>query len=113
MENHGIRVHLAGDDPILAYKTFTVNDSNYVFLNENRRVSANVKMKAADGMGLQIYTNDSNTEALQDITISTHQLNLGKALSIIPYMPDMSGILNGDFHLIQTPSNSRSPRPST
>lgn len=103
MQDHGIRIHLAGDNPILAYKEFSVNDSNYVFLDGNRRVSANVKMKAADGMGLQVYTDDSNTEALQDITVSTHQLNLGEALSIIPYMPDMSGILNGDFHLIQTP----------
>lgn len=103
MQNQGILIHLAGDNPILAYKEFTVNDSNYVFLNGNRRVSANMNMNAADGMGLQVYTDDSNAEALQDITVSTHQLNLGEALSIIPYMPNVSGILNGDFHLIQTP----------
>lgn len=30
------------------------------------------------------------------------QFNLDKVLSVIPYMPDISGILDGDFHIIQT-----------
>ena len=102
MQEGGIKLHLAGDNPILGYKQFSVNDSNYVFMGADRRVSANMKLKANDGMGIQIYTNDSNAEALQDITVSLHQVDLGDLLSMVPYTPDVTGTLNGDFHLIQT-----------
>ena len=52
-------------------------------------------------MGIQVYTNDS-TEALQDITVGLTKFDLAKVLSVIPYTPDVSGMLNGDFHLINT-----------
>ena len=102
MEAKGIRLRLDDDDPILGYKTFTVNDSNYVFLGDDRRISANMILKAADGTGVQIYTNDSNMVALQDVTVSLHRFNLGNVLSVIPYTPDITGIMDGDFHVIQT-----------
>lgn len=102
MEQHGISFHLFGDKPIIGYKEFTVNDSNYVYLGDDRRVSADLKMKSADGMGLQVYTNDENVDALQDVTVSLHQFNIGDALAMIPYTPDVTGILDGDFHLVQT-----------
>ena len=102
MEPKGIRFHLFGDDPILGYKKFSVNDSNYVFLGDDRRISADLRLRAADGMGLQVYTNDENTEALQDVTISLHRFDLEKVLSVIPYTPDIAGVLDGDFHLLQT-----------
>lgn len=102
MEANGISLHLFDDNPILGYKEFDVNDSNYVFLGDDRRVRANMVLQAKDGMGVQIQTNDGNTEALQDVTISMNRFNLGQALSVIPYTPNVTGILDGDFHLIQT-----------
>lgn len=102
MARNGIRFHMYDDDPVLGYKKFAVNDSNYVFLGDDRRVSADLKLKAADGMGVQIYTNDENAEALQDLTISLNQFDLEKVLSVIPYAPDLSGVMNGDYHLVMT-----------
>jgi hypothetical protein len=102
MEQHGVSLHLFGEKPVLGYKEFSVNDSNYIYLGDDRRVSADMKLKADDGMGIQIFTDDSNTEALQDLTVSLNKFNIGEALSMIPYTPDVAGILDGDFHLIQT-----------
>ena len=102
MQEGGIRLHLAGGDPILGYKPFRVNDSNYVFMGSDRRVSADLKLKSSDGMGIQVFTNDSNAEALQDITVSMSKVRLGELLAMVPYTPDVTGTLNGDFHLIQT-----------
>jgi hypothetical protein len=102
MEQKGIKLHFFGDDPVLGYKTFHVNDSNYVFLGDDRRVSADLELKASDGTGVQVFTNDENTEALQDITVSLNKFDLEKILSVLPYTPDVSGIMNGDFHVIQT-----------
>ncbi len=102
MEESGVSLHLYGDDPVLGYKRFAVNDSNYIYLGNDHRISADMKLRAADGMGVQISTNDENTEALQDVTVSLHQFDLGNALAMIPFTPDMNGILDGDFHLVQT-----------
>lgn len=102
MESGGIRLRLSGDDPILGYKQFDVNDSNYVFLGDDRRIAARLKLMAPDGMGIQVYSNDENADALQDMTVSLNQFDLQKVLSVIPYTPDIAGVMSGDFHLIQT-----------
>jgi hypothetical protein len=105
MEQNGLRFHLVDDNPVLGYKEFSVNDSNYVFLSNDRRVSADLVLKSADGMGLQVFTNDENTAALQDLTVSMHQFNIGDALAMVPYTPNVEGILDGDFHIVKTPEN--------
>ena len=102
VHEHGVSVHLYGDKPILGYKEFAVNDSNYIYLGDDRRVRANMKLRADDGMGVQIYSNNDNADALQDVTVGLHQFNLGQVLSVIPYAPDVKGIMDGDFHLVQT-----------
>ena len=105
MEEGGIRLCLDNRDHILGYMPFSVNKDNYVFLANNQRVSADVKLRSADGMGVQIYTDDENVDALQDITVSLHQFDIAKVLSVVPYMPDVRGVLDGDFHAIITPEN--------
>ena len=102
MEQKGIRIKVFDDDPILGYKTFAVNDSNYIFLGDDRRLSANLSLRADDGTGAQVYTNDENTHALQDVTIGLHRFDLGQLLSVIPFAPAVTGIMDGDFHLVQT-----------
>jgi len=97
-----LTIHSFGDDPILGYKTFHVNDDNYIILSKGNRVSADVVLKADDGTGVQIYTNDDNEEALQDLTVSLHRFDLEKVLSVLPYTPSVAGVLNGDYHVIQT-----------
>lgn len=102
MEENGLRLRLGGKEtPILGYKHFHVNKDNYLFLSDDRRVSANLKLHSDDGMGVNVYTNDS-TEALQDLTVGLTKFELSKVLSVIPYLPNISGVMNGDFHVIQT-----------
>ncbi len=102
MQQNGISLHLFGDDPVLGYKRFAVNDSNYIYLGDDHRVRADMTLRAADGMGLQITSNDDNTDALQDVTVSLHQFDIGDALAMIPFTPNMTGVLDGDFRLVQT-----------
>ena len=102
MEANGIQLSIIGDKPVLGYKTFAVNDSNYVFLGDDRRVRADMKLLAADGTGVQLLTNNDNTDVLQDITLTLNRFSLEKIFDVLPYTPDLSGTLNGDFHIIQT-----------
>ena len=101
MVDSGIVARLNTEDPILGYKRFKVNEDNYVFLDKNQRVSANLNLQAADGQGLQIYSNDENLDARQDITASLHRFDLEQVLSVLPYAPRITGIMNGDFHLLK------------
>lgn len=102
LEEKGVRFHLAADDPVLGYKKFKVNKDNYIFMETDRHISASMQLKAEDGMGVHIYTNDENVEALQDLTVGLNKFDLEKVLSVIPYMPRITGMMNGDFHLIKT-----------
>ena len=104
MQDNGIKVSLIDTHPILGYKKFTANKDNYLMLGKDMRVSANLQLEASKGMGVRIYSNDDNEEALQDITVGMSNFDLDKVLSVIPYMPDISGIMNGDFHVVQTKS---------
>jgi hypothetical protein len=102
MEQHGIRIRLTDTHPLLGYRHFTANEDNFVFLGDNRRISANMVLKGPDGTGAQLLSNDDNAEALQDLTLSLNHLQLEKLFRILPYTPDLSGVMDGDFHVIQT-----------
>ena len=97
MEPGGVRLTLGGIDPVLGYKKFKVNKGNYVFFAENQRISADMRLMADDGMGVHIYSNDS-TDTRQDLSVSLAKFDLQKVLSIVPYAPNVAGLLNGDFH---------------
>ncbi len=102
LEDEGIMAHLTKTDPVIGYIPFTANEDNYLFLGADKRLSANLKLKSDNGMHMQLYTNDDNTDALQDLTLSLGKIDLHQVLSILPYMPDVKGIADGDFHIVQT-----------
>lgn len=102
MENNGVKMDITTPTAILGYKTFQVNDGNYIYLGQNRRMSAHMRLQAADGAGVQLYTNDADTTALQDVTLSMHQFELEKVFAVLPFMPSVSGMLDGDYHIVQT-----------
>ncbi len=101
MEDKGIKVHLTPKKPVIAYEEFELNDSNYIILGEKNRIYADVRMKAADGTGIQVYSTDEDSDAMQDLTLSLNHLNIGKLLAAIPYAPKVDGMLYGDYHFIQ------------
>ncbi len=102
MEPNGSRVSLIDRNPVIGYKTFTANERNYIYLGSDQRVYADMVLAAEDGTGIQLYSDNDNTEALQDLTLSLGKIELGDVLSVIPYLPDITGTLDGDFHVIQT-----------
>ena len=99
MEQNGVRMSLGGIDPVFGYKKFKVNKGNYVSFTDDNRISADMRLLADDGMGVKVFSNDS-TEALHDLTIGLTRFDLAKVLSVIPYAPNVSGVMNGDFHYI-------------
>ena len=102
LEPNGIRIGFTDNDLILGYRDFKASDGSYVYIGDNSRVSAQMQLKASDGTGIQLFSNDENLDALQDLTLGVHSLDLASITGIIPYFPNLQGVMNGDFHVIQT-----------
>ncbi len=99
-EEQGMRLHLNPLTPILAYRRFTLNPDNYVYLSNERRLEADIDLLADDGTGFKLYTTP-NEQALQDITLSVYDINLDELTAVFPYVPSIGGKLAGDVHFVQ------------
>lgn len=97
LAENGIRVRLYPENPVLAYRAFSINHDNYIFLGKDRRIEADLDLLADDGTGLKIYSTPQ--DSVNDITVSVNHINLGELSNVVPYLPKMSGLLSGDFHV--------------
>ena len=101
MEANGIRLHMLSDDAVIAYRKAHINEDNYVFLADNKRISAQLHILADDGTGLKVFSDDDNVDALQDLTLSLNKFNLAEISSVIPYFPRIEGLVDGDYHFVK------------
>ncbi len=93
----GISMHLYPERPILAYRTFKVNDDNFLFLGRDKRIRADIDLLADDGTGLKLYGEPQ--DSLNDLTLSLSHVNLGELSAVMPYLPKLGGMLGGDIHV--------------
>ena len=100
MEEGGIRFKLMPDRPTLGYKEFNLNKDNYIFLGEKNKIQAKVDLIADDRAGMKIYSENQDSTMLQDLTVSLNRIDLDELSSVIPYMPHLTGKLNGDYHIL-------------
>ena len=100
MVDEGIRLQLLPERPTIGYKEFNLNKDNFILLGKNSRLQAKVDLIADDNTGVKIYSEDQDSTALQDLTVSIHRVNLDEVTSVMPYLPRMSGLLNGDYHIV-------------
>ena len=100
MEENGIGFHLMPSRPTIGYKEFKLNDDNFLLLRNDLKLQAKIDLIADDGTGVKIYSEHQDSTMLQDLTVSLHRFDLEKLSSVLPYMPRISGILEGDYHLI-------------
>ncbi len=99
----GFRAHFTPLNPIIAYRQFTLNEDNFVSLTHDGHLDALVDLLADDGTGLKLYTTP-NEEAQQDVSLSVNHFNVGELTQVLPFMPDLSGFLHGDYHFMQADS---------
>lgn len=101
LQKGGISLHITPFDPILVYRKFTVNPDNYIYLRDDGRIMANLSIYDDLRTGLSFYSTPDST-ARQDLTLSLNQINIGEFKRVIPYMPDIEGIINSEAHYVQT-----------
>lgn len=81
-------------------RPFSFNEDNYFTLRKNLAISSNIELKDTLNSGLRIYTVNDST-MLRDISAELFNIDLNTVTRIIPYAPDIAGILNADIHLRQ------------
>lgn len=101
MEPDGIRFKLMPDRPTVGFKEFNLNKDNYIFLGRGNKIQAKVDLIADDKTGLKLYTENQDSTMLQDLTVSINRLDLGELTSVMPYLPRITGYLQGDYHILQ------------
>ena len=101
MESNGMRFKLLPERPTIGYKEFNLNQDNFIFLSRNHRIQAKVDLIADDKTGVKVYTEEQDSTMLQDLTVSVNRLDLSEVTSVLPYLPHITGKLNGDYHIIQ------------
>jgi len=101
----GLRVHFTPLNPIIAYRHFTLNPDNFFSLKRSGHLDALVDLLADDGTGVKLYS-IPNEDAQQDVSLNINHFNLGELSQALPFMPDVSGFLQGDIHYMQADSTT-------
>ena len=95
-----LKVQLTPLNPVFAYRRFKVNADNFVSIDKTNHIMANMNLLADDGTSLNLYSTP-NEAALQDITLSIANFSLGELSRVMPFMPVVTGMLNGDVHAVK------------
>ena len=99
MAEGGMRLSLYPEHPVIAYRNFTVNSDNFIYLGRDKKVRADMRLLADDGTGLDLYTMEADSTA-NDITLSLTDINLGELSDVLGFLPQMKGLLSGDIHVV-------------
>ena len=102
-----LHLSLYPKQPIIAYRTFEVNDDNYIDLYRKNKIKANVlMMSTSDSCSISVYANPVDSQ-LQNIEAIVKNLNIEELLTVIPFAPQMAGLLNVSANYIQTSEGFR------
>ena len=97
-----LHLSLYPKQPIIAYRTFEVNDDNYIDLYRQNKLKANVLMQStSDSCSISIYANPVDSQ-MQNIEAVIKNLNIAELLTVIPFAPQMAGLLNVSANYVQT-----------
>lgn len=107
LEDGAVRFQLYPHNPVIAYRSLAVNDDNFISINPQGMIRADLQLIADDGTGLAIYSEPTD-ESQNDITLSLSNVNLGELSNVLPYLPKFDGILSGDIHVLEEHGDSTS-----
>lgn len=97
-----LHLSLYPKQPIIAYRTFEVNDDNYIDLYHKNKLKANILMlSTSDSCSISIYANPVDSQ-MQNIEAVIKNLNIAELLTVIPFAPQMAGLLNVSANYVQT-----------
>lgn len=77
---------------------FVFNKENYIYLNRETDIQGNIELlDTTTNSGMNLYAK-SDTLHKQDIALELFNIDLHTATRMLPYAPEMTGIVNADLH---------------
>lgn len=100
---NGLLVYLTPEEPIVAYRKFHFNeDNNWLYLHQDKRLYAHIDMRGDEGLRFRMRSDRSDTLSLQNMTVELSRLKLQELSSILPYIPELGGLLSVDATYLQS-----------
>ena len=100
---NGLLVYLTPEEPIVAYRQFHFNeDYNWLYLHQDKRLYAHVDMRADEGLRFRMRSDRNDTVSLQNMTVELSRLPLKDLSAILPYMPELGGLISVDATYLQS-----------
>lgn len=104
-----IAVQISPDNPIIAYKEWTVNKDNFVAVNPDRmRIHANLDARGA-GSHIQLLTSQQSdslhTDAPNDVTLRVDDIHIQDWLQLNPFAPPIAGNFSADLKINYSPGS--------
>ena len=94
---NGWLINLIPEEPIVAYRKFHFNeDYNWLYLHQDQRLYAHIDMRADEGLRFRMRSDRSDTLSLQNMTVELSRLRLKDLTDILPYMPELGGLISMD-----------------
>lgn len=83
---------------------FTFNKDNQIFISREMKIRGNVELRDTTNSGMNLYAQSDSTHQ-QDISLELFNIDLQTVTKILPFAPDLSGIMNIDVHYNQNRKN--------
>lgn len=96
---YGFKVHVVPKHPVIGYKTWTVNDSNFVVLNTlHKHIDADLSMSNGES-SIHLYTehDQSNDSTQEDLMLTIKDIHINEWMVVNPFAPPMSGDLSAQL----------------
>lgn len=100
LHNDGLTLNLIPEHPTLVYRPFHVNTDNFLSINDKGRIQANVMLFDEQKSGMHLYSAPDST-VQNDLTLILNLIDIAEFKRIVPYMPDMAGLINAETHFVQ------------
>ena len=92
-----VRMRLFGDDPVIGYRHWTVNDGNYVNVDyRTRMIDADLQLKS-DSSSVELLTHRLPGDSNENIQLNIDNLKLEEWTRIVPMLNKTSGTLNANI----------------
>lgn len=95
----GIKIRVVPSHPVIGYKNWTVNDSNFVSINTAlKHFDADLSMKSSES-SIHLYTDHaSRTDSTQeDLILDIDNIRIAEWIALNPFAPPVSGNLSADM----------------
>lgn len=104
-EDSVLRLTMFPERPIIAYREFEVNPDNYIHLHKKNRVFADVFLQSTtDSCTISLKAQPDETQ-LQNINAVINNVDLKQLLSVVPFVPRMTGNLSVSADYVKTEDN--------